>query len=89
MLDVRRAGMYQQANQLIAGARWCDPWQVSQWSGELAVDRDVLVYCAYGHEVSRATALRLRATGIPARFLSGGIEGWKAAGRPLAVKAAE
>jgi Fe-Mn family superoxide dismutase len=31
----------------------------------------------YGHEVGRATALRLRAAGIDAHFLRGGIDGWR------------
>jgi Fe-Mn family superoxide dismutase len=46
----------------------------------------VVVYCVYGHEVGRATAMRLRARGLDARFLRGGIDGWKTAGRPLAPK---
>ena len=29
----------------------------------------VVVYCVYGHEVGRATALRLRAAGLEAHFL--------------------
>jgi Fe-Mn family superoxide dismutase len=43
----------------------------------------VVVYCVHGHEVSRATALRLRAAGLDARFLRGGIAAWEAAGLPL------
>jgi Fe-Mn family superoxide dismutase len=88
LLDVRRAGVYQQAGQMIPGARWCDPAQVVRWAGELPGDRAVVVYCVYGHEVGRATALRLRAAGLNARFLHGGIDGWKAAGRPLVDKPA-
>ena len=38
------------------------------------------------HDVSRAAALRLRAAGIPARFLQGGLEGWVAAGQPVERK---
>lgn len=87
LLDVRRAGVYARASQLIEGARWCDPAQLAQWSRELPSGREVVVYCVYGHEVGRATALRLRAAGIDARFLRGGIEDWTAAGRPLADKA--
>jgi Fe-Mn family superoxide dismutase len=40
----------------------------------------------YGHEVGRATAMKLRAAGIRARFLRGGFDGWKAAGGPLSKK---
>jgi Fe-Mn family superoxide dismutase len=86
VLDVRRAGMYEQAQTLIPGARWRDPAAAGAWAGELPVDREVVVYCVYGHEVGRATALRLRSQGISARFLRGGIDGWQAAGRPLEGK---
>jgi Fe-Mn family superoxide dismutase len=86
LLDVRRAGVYQQATSVIPGARWCDPAEIERWSGELPAERAVVVYCVYGHEVGRATALRLRAAGVNARFLQGGIDGWKAAGRPLVDK---
>jgi superoxide dismutase, Fe-Mn family len=85
LLDVRRAGVYEQASQLIDGASWRDPAQVAQWAGELPA-APVVVYCIYGHEVGRATALRLRAAGINARFLQGGFDAWKTAGRPLMAK---
>ena len=88
LLDVRRAGMFEQANTMIPDARWCDPAAVAAWAGELPADREVVVYCVYGHEVGRATAMRLRAAGVNARYLRGGIDGWQAAGRPLADKPA-
>lgn len=86
ILDVRRLGMYEQADAVIPGARWHDPAQVESWSNSLAPDKPVVVYCVYGHEVGRATAMRLQAAGVNARFLRGGIDGWKTAGRPLASK---
>jgi len=86
LLDVRRAGMYEQASTMIDGARWRDPAQVAQWVGEVDPKQDIVVYCVYGHEVGRATALRLRAAGVNARFLRGGIDGWQAAGRALQRK---
>ena len=49
-------------------------------------DKEIVVYCVYGHEVGRATALRLRAQGVKARFLRGGIDAWQAAGRPVDPK---
>ena len=87
MLDVRRAGVFESATAMIPGARWRDPGAVSTWATELPKDREVVVYCVYGHEVGRTTAMRLRAAGLKARYLEGGIDGWKAAGRPLADKA--
>lgn len=86
LVDVRRSGVFEQAATMIPGARWRDPAQVAKWSTELPPGREVIVYCVYGHEVGRATAMRLRAAGRNARFLSGGIDGWQAAGRPLEPK---
>jgi len=86
LIDVRRAGVFEQARTMIPGARWCDPASVSTWAAEQPAGRDVVVYCVYGHEVGRATAIRLRAAGLNARYLQGGIDGWQAAGRPLAEK---
>jgi Fe-Mn family superoxide dismutase len=80
--------VFEQARTTIPGARWCDPAAVGTWSADLPAGREVLVYCVYGHEVSRATAIRLRAAGLNARYLRGGIDGWQAAGRALPDKPA-
>lgn len=86
VIDVRRAGVFAQATQMVAGARWHDPAAVGQWAASLPRDRAVVVYCVYGHEVGRATALRLRAVGVDARYLRGGLDGWQAAGQALMAK---
>ena len=86
VFDVRRAAVFDAAPTRIPGAAWRDPAAVGTWSAELPADREVVVYCVYGHEVGRATALRLRAKGINARYLQGGIDGWQAAGRPVEDK---
>jgi superoxide dismutase, Fe-Mn family len=86
LLDARRAGVFAEADALLPGASWRDPAAVDEWGAALPQDRSVVVYCVYGHEVGRATAMRLRARGLDARFLRGGIDAWKAAGRPLAPK---
>jgi superoxide dismutase, Fe-Mn family len=86
LLDVRRAGVFERARALIQGAHWRDPAHVAAWAGEMPAGREVIVYCVYGHEVGRATALRLRAAGVNARYLSGGFDAWQAAGLPLADK---
>jgi Fe-Mn family superoxide dismutase len=62
------------------------PGDVPNWAADLPTDRELLVYCVYGHEVGRVTALRLQAAGLKARYLIGGIDGWQAAGRPLVDK---
>ena len=86
LLDVRRPAVYEQADAVIASAQWRDPGDVGSWAAQLPADRDVVVYCVYGHEVGRATAMRLRAAGIRARYLRGGIDAWQSAGRPLQSK---
>lgn len=87
LLDVRRAAVFEQATTMLPGARWRDPAEVGTWATDLPAGRAVVVYCVYGHEVGRATALRLRAAGRDARFLRGGIDGWQTQGRPLEAKA--
>ena len=77
LVDVRRAAIYEKKPDTIEGAEWKDPARVSEWSNTLPIDRRVVVYCVYGHEVGRATALRLRAAGIDAGFLHGGYDGWR------------
>lgn len=88
VLDVRRAAIFEQADSLIPGSVWRDPQAVGEWGAGLPQGEPVLVYCIYGHEVGRATAMRLHAAGVQARFLRGGLNGWKAAGRPLQAKKA-
>lgn len=86
VIDVRRAAVFDKAQTMLPGAQWRDPAQVSSWCDQLPANRALLVYCVYGHEVSRATALRLRAAGLNARYLQGGIDGWQQAGRALVPK---
>ncbi|MBI3371341.1 MAG: superoxide dismutase [Betaproteobacteria bacterium] len=84
-IDVRRKGAYDAAPELIERATWRDPERVDDWAHDLAGER-VVVYCVYGHEVGQSTAARLRDAGVDARYLVGGIEDWKNAGRPVQTK---
>jgi superoxide dismutase, Fe-Mn family len=84
-IDVRRKGAFEAAPDAIEGAVWRDPERVDEWGHEFA-GKDVVLYCVYGHEVGQSTAARLRDGGVSARFLAGGIEQWKAAGRPVRAK---
>jgi superoxide dismutase, Fe-Mn family len=86
LLDVRRAGMFEKAATMLPGAQWRDPSTVSAWAQDLPRDRDLIVYCIYGHEVGRSTAMKLHAAGHRARFLQGGIDAWQTEGRPLMSK---
>jgi Fe-Mn family superoxide dismutase len=84
-IDVRRRAPFEAAKDMIEGAVWRDPEQVDQWAKEYA-GREVVVYCVYGHEVGQSTAARLCDAGVAARFLMGGIDEWKKAGRPVQAK---
>ena len=86
VLDVRRAGTYAQAHDILPGATWRDPECVDDWAHELPTDQAVIVYCVAGHEVSQGVASRLRTAGRDARFLVGGIEAWKANGKATLAK---
>jgi rhodanese-related sulfurtransferase len=88
VFDVRRAGVFEQARTMIPGARWCDPSAVAPWCADLPANRDAVVHCVDGHEVGRATAMQLRAAGVNARCLRGGIDGWQSAQRPVVDKPA-
>jgi len=82
-LDVRRPEHRALTDDTMAGAAWRDPAQVSSWSVELDPAQPVVVCCVHGLDVGRSTALALRARGIDARYLVGGIEAWRAAGLPM------
>ena len=86
LLDVRRAAVYAQATDMAESAEWRDPALVDAWATQLPKDQRVVVYCVYGHEVGRTTALRLRASGVDGSFLRGGFEAWKAAALPVRAK---
>lgn len=88
VIDVRRAEDFAAASDLVPGATWCDPAQVDQWSGDIDATKPVFVYCLKGLDIGRSTALSLRARGFDVRYLTGGIEAWKAAGKPLQPKGA-
>ena len=43
-------------------------------------DREIVVYCVYGFQVSQDAAAELRRRGVRARALAGGIAAWRAMG---------
>lgn len=83
LLDVRRAGKRADDGDEIAGARWLDPALWLDWKDGVASDRPAVVYCAFGHEISQGLAAALRALGVDARHLDGGIAAWRDAGHPV------
>ena len=86
LIDVRRAGVYEVAATRLPQAQWRDPAAIASWAHDVPDGADVVVYCVHGHDVRRGAALRLRAAGVEARFLLGGLEGWAAAGLPVLPK---
>ncbi|MEI6321416.1 MAG: chromate resistance protein ChrB domain-containing protein [Pseudomonadota bacterium] len=88
VIDVRRAPVFADAPDLIAGALCRDPADVSRWMAALPPAADVVVYCVHGHQVSQGVAQALREAGWKARFLDHGLEGWREAGGPVVPKPA-
>lgn len=80
LLDVRRGARRKEEGDEIPGSRWLDPAAWLDWKDEVPKDRPAAVYCAYGHEISQGLAAALRALGVDARHLDGGIDAWRRAG---------
>ncbi|MEZ5647849.1 MAG: chromate resistance protein [Alphaproteobacteria bacterium] len=76
IVDVRREPAFISDDFRLPAARRGDPESVDQWAADLP-SGPVLVYCVHGHEVSQNTATRLIQLGRDARYLEGGIDGWK------------
>ncbi len=77
VIDVRRAERFDADDRLIIGAFHRSPEDVARWQKQLPAGRPVVAYCVHGHEVSQNVASALRAAGIDASYLAGGISGWK------------
>jgi rhodanese-related sulfurtransferase len=77
LLDVRRDAAFEASPQMIAGALRCAPQDVAAWAAANAAlrEREVVVYCVYGHNVSADACSQLRARGFNAVALAGGIQG--------------
>jgi rhodanese-related sulfurtransferase len=76
VIDVRRKDAFDADRTLLAGAIRRLPDDVESWGASLPKGRPVVVYCVHGHEVSQSAAGALRARGIDATYLAGGIAGW-------------
>jgi rhodanese-related sulfurtransferase len=80
LLDVRRKSDLDASREKILGATWCDPDELDEWADKIPKHREVVLYCVRGGSVSNAVVDALQAKGVQARFIEGGIEGWKAVG---------
>ncbi|PLY14551.1 MAG: sulfurtransferase [Sedimenticola sp.] len=80
LLDVRRTNDLAESNEQLPGAQWLDPEQIDDWADTLPRDQEIVLYCVRGGSVSNSVVDKLQARGLSARFIEGGIEGWKTAG---------
>lgn len=86
LLDVRRAADRDASTEQIPGAVWHDPERIAEWIDTLPREREIVIYCVRGGSVSNSVVDALRDRGLNARFIEGGIEGWKALGGGVGAK---
>lgn len=86
ILDVRRKSDYDSSSEIVPGSTWKDPEKIADWLDAVPGNRDVVIYCVRGGSVSNSVLDRLRAAGVQARYIEGGIEGWKTGGGTTAAK---
>lgn len=82
LLDVRRLSARQSNPAQIGNAQWQDPAQWLDWKDQIGTTQSVVLYCAHGHEIGQGLCATLRALGVDAHYLEGGISAWQAAGLP-------
>jgi rhodanese-related sulfurtransferase len=80
LLDVRPQPAFEADPQVIPGAVRRLPESVDDWAGTLEPWRPVVVYCVHGLEVGEGVAAALRARGLAATALAGGLEAWRGGG---------
>jgi rhodanese-related sulfurtransferase len=76
IIDVRRPDDFANAETLIVSAKHRPPQELAQWRTDLPPARSVVVYCVHGRETSQQAAIALRAAGVDAAYLEGGIVDW-------------
>jgi rhodanese-related sulfurtransferase len=86
LIDVRRDDSFVADDRLIIGAFHRAPADVEHWREELPAGRPVVAYCGRGGQSSQSVANALRAAGIAAAYLEGGIAGWKDSHLPTRKK---
>jgi rhodanese-related sulfurtransferase len=86
VIDVRREAAFHDSTAMLRGALRRDPSRVADWAKTLPAAASVVVYCVHGREVSQGTQQALARAGIAARYLEGGLEGWREAGGEIAAK---
>ena len=82
VVDVRRPADFAAASELIVSAFHRPPDDVEQWRKHLPSGRQVVVHCVHGRQVSQGVTAALRAAGVDAMYLQGGIADWIESGLP-------
>lgn len=80
LLDVRRAAARAKDPVAIPGAIWRDPEALDDWIANLDTDRQIVLYCVHGEEISNAVVDALQAKGLRACFVEGGLDAWQTFG---------
>lgn len=86
IIDVRRPSDFDVSSEKLSGSVWLDPSEVDSWSQSLGDGVEVIIYCVHGGSVSNSVVDVLHARGVRARYIEGGIEGWKASGSNVVPK---
>jgi rhodanese-related sulfurtransferase len=86
VLDVRREAVFNTADSVLPAARRAVHTAITAQTLGPA-PHGVVVYCVHGHNVSQLATASLRAEGVNAAQLEGGIEAWIAAGHPVIARA--
>ncbi len=84
VIDVRRTADYD--GTAILNAEWQDPEKVDEWAASLPAGKEIVLYCARGGSVSNKVLDSLLSANVAARYIEGGIDGWKRSGGPVARK---
>ena len=82
IVDVRRMTDRASDPSGIPGAEWKDPEKVAEWGKDLGKS-NIVVYCVRGGSVSRSVQEKLREQKIDVKFIEGGLEAWKKAGKTV------
>nr|WP_269434390.1 rhodanese-like domain-containing protein [Vineibacter terrae] len=82
VIDARMDDDYAFQHTVLPGARHFAPQKLDALAAAVPAGGKALVYCAYGFEIGRNAAQRLRQQGVDAVVVRGGIGAWRADGLP-------
>ncbi len=77
LVDVRGQDVFDADDRQIIGAVHHAPEEVNRWSRELPTSRTIVAYGSHGGDVSQKVTNTLRAAGVKAAYLEGGISAWQ------------